>query len=197
MKHSMAVLWAALGLLVTVGAAAQNINVRGTVTAFDGKSIAVKTREGKDISVAMADDTTVSTARPLKLSDLKMGQVVAVTTIKRPSDGATVAIDVRPISATARQGLSPYDLQPNSTMTNATLEATVQSAGGQELTLNYQTGTVKVLVPEGTPMSQAGPGERSDIKPGAVIFLVAKPGSDGGLIAVRAQVSKDGVNPTQ
>lgn len=186
-----------LWLLVSVPAFAQNVNVRGTVTAFDGKMISVKARDGRDVQVELPDTVAVSITRTLSLSELKPGQVIAVTTIKRASDGATVAIDVRPIPATAKQGLSPYDLRPESTMTNATLEGAVQSTGGQELTLNYSTGTVKVLVPEGTPMSRAAPGERSDIKPGERIFIAARPAADGRLAAVRVQVSKDGVNPTQ
>lgn len=195
-KPAIALIMGIFGLF-SVAVFAQNVNVRGTVTAFDGKMISVKSRDGRDLKVDLPDTLAVSITKPLKLSDLKAGQMVAVTTIKRPSDGATIAIDVRPLSATANASLTPYDLQPESTMTNAALEGSVQSAGGQEFMLNYKTGTVKVLVPEGTPMSQAAPGERSDIKAGETIFAVARPESDGKLTAVRVQVSKDGVKPTQ
>ena len=58
-----------------------------------------------------------------------------MTTIKR-ADGQWVALDVRPIPPTARLGLSPFDLQPEATMTNATLEGQVVSAGGTELAVN-------------------------------------------------------------
>jgi len=183
--------------LLSAAACAQNTNLRGTVTAFDGKVISVKVLDGRDLKVELPDNAPVNITKPLKLSDLKMGQTVGVTTIKRPADGATVAIDVRPISATANQGLTPYDLQPGSTMTNAVIEGSVQGASGHELTLNYKTGTVKVLVPEGTPMSQSAPGERSDIKTGETIYIAARPESDGRLTAIRVQVSKDGVKPTQ
>jgi hypothetical protein len=175
---------------------AQNVNIRGTVSSFDGKMVSVKARDGRDLQVEVPDNLPVAVTQALKLSDLKPGQPVGVTTVKRP-DGQLVAIDVRPIPPTAALGLSPYDLQPNSTMTNAALEGAVQGTGGQELTLNYKTGTVKVLVPEGTPMSRAAPGERADIKPGVGIYIAAKPASDGKLTALRLQVGKDGVNPTQ
>ena len=184
-------------VLMSTLACAQNTNLRGTVTAFDGKIISIKVRDGRDLKVELPDNVPVNVTKPLKLADLKPGQNVGVTTIRRPSDGATVAIDVRPLSATANQGLSPYDLQPGSTMTNAALEGAVQGTNGHELTLNYKTGTVKVLVPEGTPMSQSAPGERTDIKAGETIFVVVRPESDGRLSAVRLQVSKDGVKPTQ
>ena len=184
-------------MMCSTAACAQNTNVRGTISAFDGKVISVKTRDGSDMQVDVPDAVTVLTTQALKLSDLKPGQPVAVTTVRRAADGATVAIDVRPLSATANLGLSAYDLQPESTMTNAALEGLVQSSAGYELILNYKTGTVKVLVPEGTPMSRSAPGERSDIKVGETVFIPARPAADGKLTALRVQVSKDGVKPTQ
>lgn len=177
--------------------AQQTANIRGTLTAFDGKILSVKTREGQDVKVELPDNINVNATKAFSLADVKPGMVLGVTTIKR-ADGATVAIDVRPIPPTARQGLSPFDLQPQSTMTNAAMEGTVaQVPGGNELTLNYQSGTVKVLVPPGTPMSQSMPGTRADLKPGEGIFVAVKPGADGALVAVRVQVGKDGVRPTQ
>jgi hypothetical protein len=113
------------------------------------------------------------------------------------ADGTITAIDVRPIPQTANLGLTPFDLQPGSTMTNAVMEAVVARANGHELTLDYRTGSVKVLVPPGTPMSQSTPGSRADIKPGEIIFVAARVGEGGRLAAARVQVSRDGIRPTQ
>ncbi len=179
-----------------IALAQQNINIRGTVSAFDGKTISVTARQGETVEVALPDSVNVSGTKSITLADIQVGMALAVTTIKR-ADGETVAIDIRPIPATAPLGLSPFDLQPGSTMTNAMLEGQVQSASGTELVLNYKAGTVKVLVPAGTPMSQSIPGNRSDIKPGETIFIVARPGADGKLSAARVQVSTNGVKPTQ
>ncbi len=112
--------------------AQQNTNIRGTVTAFDGKVISVKTRAGVDVQVDLPDTVNVAATRAITLADIKPGTVLGVTTVKR-ADGTTVAIDIRPIPPTANQGLSPYDLQAGSTMTNAALEGTLESSGGQEL----------------------------------------------------------------
>lgn len=187
-----------VGAFVVAGAvhAQQNVNVRGTITAFDGKVVSIKARDGRDVRVDLPETAGVSTTKAITLSDIKPGTVVGVTTVKR-ADGAIVAIDVRPLPPTVPLGLTPYDLQPGSTMTNARLEGAVQSAGGQELMLNFKTGTVKVLVPPGTPMTRAVPGSRADIKPGERIYVAARPAQDGKLTAVRVQVSKDGVNPSQ
>ena len=195
MKRTVCV--ALLGLFAAASSyAQQNVNIRGLVTAFDGKVIDVKTRDGGDVKIALPETVNVNATKAFTMADIKPGMVMGVTTIKR-ADGATVAIDVRPIPPTAPQGLSPFDLQPGSTMTNAAVEAAVNSVGGQELVLNYKTGSVKVLVPPGTPMSQSMPGSRNDIKPGETVFVSARAGDGGMFTAVRVQVSKDGVKPTQ
>ena len=187
-----------VGLLVCVSGTAlaqKVINIRGTVTAFDGKTISVNSREGGQVQVELPDNVNVAGTKAITLADVKPGMPLGVTTIKR-ADGEIVAIDVRPIPPTAPQGLSPYDLQPGSTMTNAVLEGQVQSAGGSELILNYKTGMVKVLVPPGTPMSASIPGNRSDIKPGETVSISTRVGADGKFVATRIQVSTGGVKPT-
>lgn len=186
----------ALALSGALATAQTNTNIRGTVTAFDGNSIAVATREGKSVEVLLPESVSVAGTQTFALADVKPGAVLGVTTVRR-ADGQLIAIDVRPIPPTARLGLSPFDLQPESTMTNAALEAQVVSTNGAELTLNHGAGTLKVLVPPGTPMSRAVPGQRSDIKPGETVFIAARPDEQGRLVAVRVQVSTNGVKPTQ
>ena len=82
--------------------------------------LSVKTREGQDVKIELPAEANVTIAKAFSLADVKPGMTLAATTVKRGND--VVAIDLRPISATAKQGLSPFDLQPDSTMTNATLE---------------------------------------------------------------------------
>lgn len=187
------------GLIASAGAlaqSAQSVNIRGTVTSFDGRVIRVDARGAGAVEVELPDSVNVSGTRAFTLADVKPGMVLGVTTLKR-ADGETVAIDVRPIPATAPLGLTPFDLAPGATMTNASLEGQAVVANGSELVLNYKSGTVKVLVPPGTPMSQAVPGNRSDIKPGETIFIVARIGEGNKLTAARVQVSTNGVKPTQ
>jgi len=177
-------------------ACGQNINWRGTIASYDGKSLGVNLRNGQTILIDLPEALPISTTEPFSMADIKPGMVLGVTTVNR-ADGSKVAIDVRPISATAPQGLSAYDLQPQSTMTNAVLEATVLNAETHELVLNYKTGSVKVLVPPGTPMSRSSPGSRSDLVTGQSVYVASKPNSANGFTAVRVQVGKNGINPTQ
>ena len=184
-------------LIGGAGALAQQpTNVRGAITAFDGKQLSVKTSDGKTVVVDLPETVNVAITKPFSLADVKPGMALGVTTVKK-ADGSVLAIDLRPIPATANLGLSPYDLQPQSTMTNATFEGSTAAASGNEITLNYKSGTIKVLViPGATAMSQAAPGKRDDLAPGEIVFVAARAEGDK-LTAVRVQVSKDGVKPTQ
>ena len=177
-------------------AVAQNINWRGTIASFDGKALGVSLRDGSVVMVDVPESLPISATAAFTLADVKPGMVLGVTTLQR-ADGTTVAIDVRPIPATAQQGLSAYDLQPQSTMTNAVLEAAVASANAHELLLNYKTGTVKVVVPPGTPMSRAVPGTRSDLVVGEAVYVASRRNEAQGFTAVRVQVGKNGIKPTQ
>ena len=195
MKLVRPMLAIALMAIAAPAFAQQNVNVRGTLTGFDGKVLQIKGNSGQDVSVNLPENVNVSATKAFTLADAKPGMMLGVTTIQR--DGALVAIDVRPIPPAAKPGLSPYDLQPQSTMTNASLEGSVARSGAQEITLNHGGGTVKVQVPPGTPMSQAVPGQRTDLKPGETIYVAARREDGGALTAIRVQVSKDGVKPTQ
>jgi hypothetical protein len=199
MRSVRAVLIAGCAALIGSAAAfaqQQNVNVRGTISGFDGKMLSVKTKAGDAVLVELPEAVNVATTKAFAMSDIKQGMLLGVTTVRR-ADGAIVAIDVRPIPPTAPHGLSAHDLAPESTMTNATLEGVVEGVGGQELTLNYKTGTVKALVTPATTMSQAAPGSRADLKPGETVYVFARKGEGGAVTAVRVQVSKDGISPTQ
>ncbi|HEY8579993.1 MAG TPA: hypothetical protein VIL72_08915 [Beijerinckiaceae bacterium] len=171
-------------------------NIRGAIETVGAESIVVRTRDGATRTITLPADVAIAVTKPFTLSDIKPGMTLGVTTAPR-ADGQIVALDVRPIPATARVGLSPYDLREGSTMTNAVLAADVARSDGRELTLDYKSGVVKVLVTPETTMSQSAPGSREDLKPGETAYVAARDAGDGRLVAVRVQVSKDGVKPTQ
>lgn len=172
--------------------------VRGTVTGLEGNVLSVKTREGKDVKIHLADKFGVSAAKAITLADIKPGDFVGPASRKR-ADGTLEAISVQLFPAALRgvitQSHGPWDLEPGSLMTNSTVAKIAQMPKGRELTLEYPGGTQKVFVPEGAPMFTTVPGDRSLLVPGATIFAMARPGPDGQLAAARVTVSKDGVKP--
>jgi hypothetical protein len=183
-----------LALVCGLAQAQTNVRVRGTITAVDGDMLAVKSRDGKELKLQLAPDATVATAKTAKLADLK-DKYVGSTAMQK--DGRLVAVEVHTLPPAAAPGHTPWDLEPGSTMTNANLTGVAQVSGGNEITMNYQGGSQKIFVPEGTPIVTTVPGSRSDLKPGEYVFVAARQEGDGKLTAQRVQVSKDGVRPPQ
>ncbi|HEU4922217.1 MAG TPA: hypothetical protein VFT23_03995 [Burkholderiales bacterium] len=166
--------------------------VRGTITSLEGDVLSVKSREGKDLKIHLVSNVGVTTAKTTTLDELK-GKYVGVTAIDK--GGNMTAVEVHAIPPQAKPGHFPWDLQPGSTMTNANLDGIAQVSGGNEITLSYQGGSQKILVPSGTPIVAFDPGSRADLKPGEWIWTNARQESDGKIVAERLNVSKDGVKP--
>jgi len=199
MKRHLVTLLAGVFALVATAADAQQKpqRIRGTITAFDGTMLSVKSRDGRDLTVELKEKASVATAKAITLADLKEGDYVGSTTMKR-DDGALVAVEVHTIPRSVQEGHRPWDLQPGSMMTNANIASVVQSAGGQELMLTYKDGSQKILVPPGTPIVTTVAADRSFLKPGEFVFFNADVGADGKLsTSARIQVSRDGVRPPQ
>ena len=201
MKHVIAFAAAVLFALVSTLAEAQApMRIRGTITALEGNVLSVKSRDGRDLKITLADNLRVSATKAITMADIKPGDYVGSAAMKR-SDGALVALEVHLFPAALRgvipEGHMPWDLEPGSTMTNATLKAVVQAAGGREMTLEYKDGSQKIVVPEGVPMATTVPGDRSLLVPGAYVFMVAPVTPDGKISASSIQGSKDGVKPPQ
>jgi hypothetical protein len=81
-------------------------------------------------------------------------------------------------------------------MTNANVEETVAGVDGQTLTLKYKTGEKKVIVTPQTVIVTYNPSDKTELKPGAKIFIgAAKKQADGTLLAPRINYGKDGLTP--
>ena len=182
----------ALVVVSSVAFAQTPARVRGTITSIDGDVLSVKSREGKDLKVHLAQNVGVTTAKAVSLEQLK-GKYVGVTAVQK--EGRMTALEVHAIPPQAKPGHFPWDLAPQSTMTNANLDGIAQASGGNEITLNYQGGSQKVLVPPGTPIVVFDPGSRADLKSGEYIWSNARQEADGRIVAERLNVSKDGVKP--
>jgi len=168
----------------------------GTIASVDGSDILVKTRDG-EARVNLTGNVVVFGVVKATLADLKPGAFVGVGAMPQP-DGSQKAMRVMIFAETQRgtgEGHRPW-VQPGSTMTNATVDTTVGSVDGQVLTVKYKDGEKKIVVPPGLPIQQYVVGERSELKPGAAILIVAatkKP--DGTLEASRVNVGRDGIVP--
>ncbi len=171
--------------------------VRGTIEAVDGDVIAVKSRSGEDVKLHMTGDVRVAGIIRISLSDIKLGSFVGTTTVPGP-DGRQNAVEVHVFPENMRgtgEGSRPYDLRPNSTMTNATVAETVAGNDGQTLMIKYKDGEKKVVVAPDTPVVTYIPADKSDLKPGARIIAFVKQLPDGSFETNRVSVGRDGLTP--
>jgi Domain of unknown function (DUF5666) len=181
------------------GAAAQDsVRVRGTIERVEGPIYVVKSRDGTEMKVALAENGLVVALVKASLADIKQGSFVGATGMPQP-DGSQKAIEVHIFPEAMRgtgEGHYPWDLRADSTMTNANVEQSDTSVDGQTLTLKYKNGEKKVIVTPETVIVTYNPSDKSELKPGAKIFIgAAKKQADGTLLAPRINYGKDGLTP--
>jgi hypothetical protein len=197
-KVYIALLGGALSMAGVSACAQTTVPVRGTIERLDGDMLSVKSRDGRDMTIELAKNASVAYMKGLKLADLKPGTGLGTAAVEG-SDGKLVAREVfvfPPERGVPNEGHRPM-AEPNTTMTNATVSALVQSNSGRELTLTYKGGSTTVEVPENTPIVTAVAADRSYLRPGEYVNIRASMNNDGKLTASSVQVSKDGVRPPQ
>jgi hypothetical protein len=187
-------LFATLGAASLAADAQSSLRVRGTITAFDGNVLSVKSRDGKDLQLRLTDKTVVVAAKAIKLEELKAGDYVGSTT-RAGADGVLSALEVHTLGPAVQQGHTAWDLEPGTMMTNGNIGSLAQAAQGRHLTLEYKGGSQKIFVPPGTPIVTSTPADRSFLKPGEYVFTGAQVAADGTMTVQRIQVSRDGVKP--
>jgi hypothetical protein len=157
----------------------------------------VKARDGAELKVTLAENPKIAGVVKASLSDIKQGSFVGVTAMPRP-DGSQTALEVHIFPESMRgtgEGHYPWDLRPQSTMTNANVDQVVTAVDGPTLTLKYKGGEKTIFVPANTPIVTYSPGDKSDLKPGAKVFIIAVKQSDGTLQGRAWRVGRDGVTP--
>src|SRR5580692_10305160 len=171
--------------------------VRGTIEGVDGDVLSVKSRSGEDVKLHMTGDMKVVGIIKISLADIKVGSFIGATTVPGP-DGSQNAVEVHVFPEDMRgtgEGSRPYDLRPNSTMTNATVAQTVAGNDGQTLTIKYKDGEKKVVVAPDTPVVTYVPADKSELKPGAKVIAFVKKLPDGMFETNRISVGRDGLTP--
>jgi len=171
--------------------------IRGDVVSVDGTTLKVKSRGGDVVSVKLADNYTVGAVAKRDLSAVVPGVYVGTATLTL-LDGTMQALEVLVFPESARgsnEGHYPWDLQPGSMMTNATVADVVAIDKARKLTLKYKDGQQVVIVPPDAPIVTFEPGDRAMLVPGAHIIVGATKQPDGTLTASRVNVGKDGLVP--
>ena len=173
------------------------VRVRGTIERVDGPIYVVKARDGAELKLTLADNPQIAGIVKASLSDIKQGVFVGVTAMPQ-ADGSLSALEVHIFTEAMRgtgEGHYPWDLRPQSTMTNGNVEQIGTAVDGRTLTMKYKDGEKKIFVPADTPIVAYVPGDKSDLKPGVKVFIVAAKQPDGTLQGRAWRVGRDGVTP--
>ena len=163
------------------------MRLRGTIDSVNGSTLDVTARDNTKATVKLADNATVVGVAKASLSDVKQGSFVGITAMPQP-DGTQKAVEIHIFPEAMRgtgEGHRPWDLMPNSTMTNATVDSEVAISDGQKLVLKYKDGEKTFIVPANAALT-----------PGAKIFVVAgTKQADGTVLAPRVNVGLNGITP--
>jgi hypothetical protein len=192
--------FAALGLVLmgTAAVAQERVRVRGTIEKVDGNVLTVKTREGQNVTVKLADNPRVLGIEKATMADIKQGSYIGVSAMPQ-TDGSQKALHVHLFLDSMRgvaEGFGPWDVRPNSTMTNATVDSTVTGTDGHTVTVKYKDGEKKIIVPPDAAIVKYVPGNKDELKPGAKIFIIAAVKQpDGTLETPNVSVGLGGLTP--
>ena len=191
-----------LALLLSCSAAfaqpapAPTQRLRGTVESFDGSLLVLKERSGETLSLVLADNFAVNEVLAIELSAIQPNSFVGIASLPQ-ADGSLRALEVLVFPEAARgsgEGHYPWDLQPGSMMTNATVADVAAVAQGRLLRLRYKDGEKTVSVPAEVPVVTFKPGDKSLLVPGAKVMVTAQL-RDGKPTAMRALAGRNGFTP--
>ena len=173
------------------------VRLRGTIERIDGAVYVVKARDGNELKVTLSEKPQIAGIVKASLSDIKQGSFVGVTAMPK-ADGSLSALELHIFPESMRgtgEGHYPWDLRPQSTMTNANVDQIVTAVDGRTLTLKYKDGEKKISVPADAPIVTYVAGDKNDLKPGAKVFIVAAKQPDGTLQGRAWRVGRDGLTP--
>ena len=192
------------------------IRFRGLVYSFSGQTLVVKVPDNMTETVTVPADLKILANVKTSLADIKPGDFVGSAASKGP-DGKIYAEEVH-IFADFQRGLGeghrpmapaggPASSDSSRTMTNGTVAAatpartmtngTVSAASGsgdRVLKISYKDGEQEIIVKPDTPIVTFVVADRSLLKPGAAVSVVAVK-ENGGLVARQVTAEKDGLAP--
>jgi hypothetical protein len=202
MTHLKGFFVAAMTLAFGAPALAQSAppaSARATIESVsaDGDTLSVRTRAGEQQTVHLKPTTRVILVVPAALTDVKPGSFVGVAAL--PGEGNELkAMEVHIFPEAMRgtgEGFRPFDLAPNSSMTNGNIAARVDAASGPKLTVAYKGGEQTIVVDPKTPIVSFEPGDRSELKAGAAIIARGPKQADGSIDGAFVLVGKDSLVP--
>jgi outer membrane lipoprotein SlyB len=198
LSTAVLVLAACLGTSINAFAEDTPARVRGTLEKMDGNNLTIAMKSGKETNVMAKDGAPVIAVTRGSMSDIKSNTFVGITAIPQP-DGTQKAVEVHVFEESLRgtgEGHYPWDLMPNSTMTNGAVAQQVEKVEGNTLQVKYKDGEKTIVVPKDAEVVNLLAGSKADLKTGAHVFVPRwEKQSDGTWQAAVIVVGRDGITP--
>ena len=201
---TMSIRMTAAGLLAgalalsALPAAAQDAvqHVRGKVASLTADAVVIRLKTGTPITVKLAPTWHVAAMKTVTMDAIKPGSFIGTTTMEK-ADGTGRSLEVHVFPPGVKMGAGHYawDLRPHSMMTNGDVGKVVTSPKGDTIEVSYPGGEHTVLVPPSAKIVETGAGDRSMVKPGVSVFLIAAKAADGTLATDTILVGEKGAPP--
>jgi hypothetical protein len=173
--------------------------LRGTIEKVDGNTLLIKGPDGAPVTLKLADNAVVVGVLKATVADIKEGSYIGSGALPQP-DGTQKAVEVH-IFAESQRGTgdghrgnwdgTSYGAGIG-TMTNGAAGQAVSSVDGPVITVKYKDGEKKVIVGPNVPIVRYEVGDKSELKPGAAISVVAATKNpDGTFSAARINVGRN------
>jgi len=194
--NRFAALAGALALAAASSAHAQMPQViRGVVTDMQPDKISIRPKTGKPLTVGLTKDWRVAVTKPITVAEIKPGSFIGSSEMPQPDGtGRSLEVHVFPPGVKIGEGHYAWDKKKGSMMTNGTVGNISVAKGGRQLEVDYGSGRRKVTVPANVPIVQITDGQRSDLKRGAPVFLIAGT-TPGGLVTNAVTIGQGGKPP--
>jgi len=169
---------------------------RGTIESVGAEKMVFKERSGEVIEFKLSDKVAISEAYPESLQKIQTNSYIGSAAVLG-SDGKLTALEVLIFPEAARgtgEGHYPWDLQKDSTMTNATVQQLKLGANGPEMQVRYKDGEKTISIPENTPIVSVRPADSSLLVVGAYALVVATKDKDAWVVS-RVTVGRNGFKP--
>ena len=161
----------------------------GSFVSLKGDTVTLQNKDGKTFTVEMTPGWTVSINRAGTSADIKPGDFVATTNV--PLDETTgKSTELRILEPGYRPEQGTHAVSPTNPdmMTHGTVKSVAKAADGVELEITYPSGSRKIVVAAGVPVTISDPRDKSILKPGQLVGSVTRPGPDGVPRASRIQL---------
>lgn len=169
------------------------VRIRGTVLEVTEGSLTVKDRSGEVVRLQTPAALVINELYPIAMADIRPGSFIGTAATTQP-DGTRRAVAVMVFPESMRgtgEGDRPFDLGPQSTMTNATVSELVAVPSGRTMRLKHKDGEAAIVVPDDAPVVTLRRADRSLLVPGASVSLTAQL-VDGQPTALRLNAGRDG-----